>query len=110
VREVDLVVGEARSRLRISDDGVVHGNVIVPDAHRWWPHTHGTPTRFPVHIDVDGCAVDFGATGFRSLEVDRTGGAFTVRVNGVQVFCRGAAWMPLDVISLNPSRDALRAA
>src|SRR6202044_1589151 len=46
--------------------------------------------------------------GFRSVEVDRTDGAFRPVVNGVEVFCRGACWWPIDPVGLYAGDDELR--
>ena len=113
VRGVDIVVGEAQSALRV-EGHVARGSVVIQHAPRWWPHTHGTPTLMPVsamvHDTVGTQRVELGATGFRTVDVDRSDGAFTLYVNGVRVFCRGACWMPLDVLTLGATRDVLRAA
>ncbi|HEY1956358.1 MAG TPA: hypothetical protein VGH28_12115 [Polyangiaceae bacterium] len=113
VRTVDLVVGETRARLTV-DGSIASGLTRVPNAPLWWPHTHGTPALLPVSVVLHGddgdVTVPLGATGFRTIDVDTTGGAFTVHVNGVRTFCRGACWMPLDPISLAATPAALRRA
>ncbi len=113
IRSIELVVGERRTELAIENHRA-RGTITLRDAPRWWPHTHGTPALVPVVAMARGARgderVDFGATGFRTIEVDRSRGGFTLHVNGVRVFCRGASWMPLDVVGLAPSRDKLRAA
>jgi len=112
VREAELVVGERHARLRVLGTAA-SGSVVVPRAPRWWPHTHGAPALVPVSVVLRGAAgeerISLGRTGFRALRVDRDDGAFTVHVNGVRTFCRGACWMPLDVVSLAEPPDTLRA-
>jgi beta-mannosidase len=46
--------------------------------------------------------VEVGRVGFRTVEVDRTDGAFRMAVNGVEVFCRGACWWPVDPVGFTP--------
>ncbi len=102
VRSATLVVGATRTSLTIATaDGRtrVHGRAVVPRADRWWPHTHGEPTLHAVRIEValsdpahGTIQVDFGKTGFRTVEPARDG--FGVVVNGVPIFCRGGCWTP----------------
>jgi beta-mannosidase len=107
-------------RLRATADGTVHveapGREVEVDGVRaplvdgratvrldsfepWWPHTHGTPTLYEVRVDGDVV----GRVGFRTVDADRDDGGFTLRVNGERVFCRGACWVPPDVVTLNAS-------
>ncbi|UZE47083.1 glycoside hydrolase family 2 protein [Rhodopseudomonas sp. P2A-2r] len=81
------------------------GTLRIPDVDLWWPHTHGNPTLHAVTIDVGAVRIDLGEVGFRRVEVDRgaDGNSFTLHVNGVRVFCRGACWTPIDVVSLQAS-------
>ncbi|MFO1395175.1 MAG: hypothetical protein U1F09_15590 [Steroidobacteraceae bacterium] len=94
--------------------GAYTGHVSVPDADLWWPHTHGEPATYDAWLDVRPVAgsdnpvrVDIGPIGFRSLVVDTSGGDFSIQVNGVPVFCRGACWTPPDPVSLVPSSTGL---
>ena len=94
-------------------DGAIEltGRIDVPGVERWWPHTHGLPVLHPPEIDLPGVGqVELSPVGFRSLEADTSGGGFGLRVNGTRVFCRGASWTPLDVLSLAATPRALRAA
>ena len=96
------------------ESGRWRGQVTVPDPAPWWPHTHGVPTLYAVAVmTVTGgerAVIDLGSTGFRTIEVDRSGDDFAVIVNGVRVFCRGACWTPLDVVTLAASPEQLAAA
>ncbi len=95
--EVELGVGEARQKAAAfeADGGTfVEATIRVADAERWWPHTHGAQPLYPVRVRVDDVDLDAGTVGFRTVEVDRAGGAFSLAVNGVPIFCRGAFWIP----------------
>jgi beta-mannosidase len=87
---------------KLSSEGVWTGEVRVPDAALWWPHTHGEPARYHVAIEAqrgdDSFVIDLGHTGFRTIELEPD---FTVRVNGTPVFCRGACWTPIDARTLH---------
>ncbi len=92
----------------------------VPEAARWWPHTHGTPSLHDVRLVVRGSGepivVDAGRIGFRELafgpgpdhDLERDG--LDLHVNGVRVFARGAVWTPIDAVGMAPDERDLRAA
>ena len=94
---------------RLSEDEYALAAVArVPAPERWWPHTHGLQPLYDVRAALTGEiaeTVDFGRTGFRSLDVDlgQDGRGFGVVVNQVPVFCRGLCWTPLDLA--HPSDD-----
>lgn len=119
VAEVELQRGSATHRAALRADpaqaGVLQGSLEVPDVALWWPHTHGSPERYAarLHLRLPGAealVLPLHDVGFRTVEVDTSGGGFAIRVNGVPVFCRGACWSPLDVVSLRASPEALHAA
>jgi beta-mannosidase len=85
------------------------GEVSAPGVERWWPHTHGTPTRYPVTVAGAGLHLDLGPVGFRTVVADRDDGGFGLVVNGVPVFCRGAVWYPIDPVSLQAGTEDLLA-
>jgi len=100
---------EAPLHLTREGDGFVGtASLRIAGVERWWPHTHGAQPRYEVTAEIDGETSSLGSVGFRTVEVDRDGGAFGVVVNGQRIFCRGAAWMPPDPVTLAPSDDRLR--
>ncbi|MBS1675917.1 MAG: glycoside hydrolase family 2 protein [Actinobacteria bacterium] len=116
--------GEARSPLTVvpAADGTVElrGEVRVPAAPRWWPHTHGEPVLHTVRLRVTGSAgevgIEAGRVGFRELAAGPTPGhdvladGLDLHLNGVRVFARGAVWTPDDFVGLAPDGERLRAA
>ncbi|MEO5492501.1 MAG: hypothetical protein ABIR08_00565 [Sphingomonas sp.] len=117
--------------LRVSRNGASHETAVVrtagadapyaatlavPNPTLWWPHTHGEPALYDAELVIrlagasNPVSVDLGHIGFRALAVDTAAGDFAVHVNGVSVFCRGANWTPLDVVSPAASAEATRAA
>jgi beta-mannosidase len=120
----------------VSSDGtcvIVSATVQLEDVNLWWPHTHGDPWLYPMSIvlkDSDHNEVqhDLPSIGFRSVTVDRklhssssndsrndsssdsgsdSGSGFSIVVNGVPVYARGACWTPVDLVSLNPTSALL---
>lgn len=89
---------------------IIDATVRLPAVTAWMPHTHGRPTLYEAAVTSSaGERIDLGRVGFRTVGVDRTGGGFTVSVNGVDVFCRGACWTPPDPLAAAQHPDALRA-
>ncbi len=114
-----------RLELEVSRDGAVHHSLMQPDAQAgycgvvsiaepalWWPHTHGEPALYQVRVraylrgESQPLTTELGRTGFRTLALDTADGRFALRVNGLPVFCRGACWTPLDVVSLRATPQA----
>jgi beta-mannosidase len=102
-----------RADLAIDGDAWT-GRARVTDVARWWPHTHGEPALYSVRVAVqrggEPIAVELGDVGFRDIALDEDGGRFALAVNGVELFCRGACWTPLDPVTLTADPKATFAA
>ncbi len=87
----------------------------LPAVELWWPHGHGEQHRYELSVTlvdedmqpIDSCTQ---MVAFRTVELDTTpddyGSAFTLVVNNVPIFARGANWIPDDcfVSRLTPER------
>jgi beta-mannosidase len=108
-----LRVGEATCELAL-DGTSARGELSVPAAPLWWPHTHGEPQLVACHLEleVDGelLSLDCGRIGFREIALDTAESRVRFRVNGVEVFCRGSVWTPPDIVRLRATPEALRSA
>jgi beta-mannosidase len=107
---VCLEVDGRRSALAVERRGDVYfalGSVRLDHVERWWPCSHGDQPLYAVSAEIEGRAVPLGQVGFRKVELDRSEGGFTVRVNGERVFCRGAVWMPSDPIGFVEDEESL---
>ncbi|MFE6970639.1 glycoside hydrolase family 2 protein [Isoptericola sp. NPDC057653] len=102
-------VGPGRNRLELD----------VERPEPWWPRGYGEAALHDVAVrlvDAAGRVLqqDHRRVGFRHVAVDTTpdehGRAFTVRVNDRPVFCKGANWIPDDVLvsRMTPARYAER--
>jgi beta-mannosidase len=111
-----LHVGTESAALAVQpmDGGTVaiHGRALLPEAQHWWPHTHGDQPRYNARLvlatsggEVD---VEFGPVSFRRVDVDTSDGGFTVRVNDLPVFCRGACWTNANVTTLQGTPESYR--
>ncbi len=105
---------QMESELILAPTGVVHAELWLPNVDLWWPHTHGEACLYQATllIEVDHAGTrrqinaPLGEVGFRSLRLEREAGRFSLHVNEQEIFCRGAAWMPLDCVSLQATPSA----
>ncbi|WP_164707834.1 glycoside hydrolase family 2 protein [Paraburkholderia phosphatilytica] len=108
-KDAALICSGHEARLTWTDARTLTGTLRVPNAERWWPHTHGAPALHDVTLRLGTAAFALGEVGFRTLEIDRgaDGNGFAIRVNGTPVFCRGACWTSADLVTLTGSRAQL---
>jgi beta-mannosidase len=113
--QATLVVGEMTFPLHIqpqaSADFVLQAEVAIPDVAQWWPHTYGSQPLYPaqivIHYTSATVEIDCGRLAFRHIELLRDmPDDFGLRINGQSIFCRGACWTPLDMVSLTGSEQA----
>jgi beta-mannosidase len=107
IRGAALIVGSSRTQLAVTRgdrDVALEGTLHVSDAQLWWPHTHGDQPLYHARVVLDTdhgeVTVDFGNLAFRTIAIATPNGEFTVLVNGVRVFCRGACWTTPDIVTL----------
>jgi beta-mannosidase len=108
----ELVVGGVAGRVRLIRDGadlLLDTTIRLPAVACWWPHSHGPQALHEVVLRLGADPVALGVVGFRTVTVDRTAGRFTLTCNGIEVFCRGAVWAPLDPVGFAPDPVGTRA-
>ena len=94
-------IDTSRATLRLADQQAAlrgdqwQATLRIRNAERWWPHTHGAQPRYRLGLDSGAWHDD---VAFRTIE--RTD-PFGIRVNGVDLFCRGACWGPTDPIGFS---------
>ena len=78
----------------------------------WWSNGMGKAVMhsFEIKVRAEGSEASFKEeTGIRTAEVvredDQWGRSFTVRLNGFDVFCKGANWIPIDNFPHRRSRN-----
>lgn len=101
VDDTGIEVAAASSAVGVGTTAELRMSVRNPV--RWWPAGYGPAYLYRLIIDVDGRRAADRPLGFRDVTVDRSDGGFTLCVNGVEVFCRGATWAPLNAV--RPSAD-----
>ncbi len=85
-------------------------DVTVPSPKLWWPNGHGEPFLYEMTVSIGGHSIS-RRIGLRTLKLinraDRAGLSMTFRVNGVDVFCKGANWIPMDALPQRETRERL---
>ncbi|GGO29595.1 beta-mannosidase [Microbispora rosea subsp. aerata] len=80
--------------------------LTVPDPDLWWPRGYGEQPLYDLTVRLDDHEWT-GRIGFRSVELDRAGDAFTFVVNGRPVFVKGFNWIPDDCFPSRITRERL---
>jgi beta-mannosidase len=108
--ELALRVGERCAHGGPDELGQVELCLELGEVARWWPHTHGEPALHEVCVKSGDRTLARRRVGFRSLRFPRDipEDGFSLQVNGVPVFLRGAVWTPLDLVALAPAPGELR--
>ena len=82
--------------------------VTVRDVELWWPVGFGEQRLYPLTVSTGHDSLT-RHIGFRSITLDTSadefGSAMTIRVNGRDVFCKGANWIPSDALPSGSTRE-----
>ena len=107
VGPAEIHCGDARMPLQLVGDR--YEARMAFKAEPWWPHTHGDQPLHALSLESEGGSIDLGHVGFRSIAVRRglDEAGFGLEVNGEAVFCRGANWLPPDLVGLQTDRAAI---
>lgn len=84
--------------------------VTIANPKLWWPNGHGDQPLYDLTVEVGGDKVS-KRLGLRQLEIvteeDEIGLSFVVRVNGRDIFCKGANWIPVDALPSRHTREVM---
>ena len=74
-------------------------SMVIHQPRLWWPNGHGEQPLYELIVTAGDETVR-KQIGLRTLEVinakDAIGRPLTIRVNGRDIFCKGANWIPTD--------------
>ena len=106
-----LTFGEERVRL---DCGVAAGETVishvfaVENPSLWWPAGSGEQALYSLTVGLPDEKVT-RLIGFRTVELvttpDAAGSRFALKVNGREIFARGANWIPADALFSRTSEE-----
>ncbi|MCB1444405.1 MAG: glycoside hydrolase family 2 protein [Rhizobiaceae bacterium] len=104
-------------RMRVDADAeagetVVHHVFSIERPRWWWPAGSGEQNVYDIDVIVPGDHVR-RRVGIRKAELltdpDESGRRFAFRVNGREIFCKGANWIPADALFSRTSPAATEA-
>jgi beta-mannosidase len=106
-----LSLGDDRLRL---DIGVSAGETVVRHVFHvenpklWWPAGSGEQALYELKVELPDETI-VRQIGLRTVELltdkDEAGSRFAFRINGREIFCRGANWIPADALFSLTSQD-----
>ena len=108
-------VVQERARVRAASPSIT---ITIDRPPLWWPRGMGPQRLHQLTVRLRHGVGVLGSwtrrLGLRSVALDTapdpdgSGSPFTLRVNGVPVFCRGANWIPVSPFPMAGSRDRAR--
>ena len=80
----------------------------VIDPKLWWPAGSGEQPLYELVVQC-GDEIETRRVGLRKIELintpDEAGARFAFRVNGREIFCKGANWIPADALPSNATPE-----
>ncbi|MEM5472078.1 glycoside hydrolase family 2 protein [Hoeflea sp. AS60] len=86
-------------------------SLTIDTPHLWWPAGHGSQTIYDLSLRLGEHAVT-RRIGLRTVELvtdaDEVGSRFAFKVNGREIFMRGANWIPADALPARATQATVR--
>jgi beta-mannosidase len=96
------LAGQTRTGVIEAGDDFLSIEFEISEPRLWWPGGLGEPTLHMLDIRVGETTLQ-RRIGLREIQLisepDEVGRSFVIRVNGRDVFCRGANWIPADALA-----------
>ncbi|GGL56588.1 glycoside hydrolase family 2 protein [Wenxinia marina] len=109
-QEAELSIAGATATARF-ENGRLRAELEIEDPVLWWPAGHGEPVLHDLTVTA-GDLTEARRIGLRQIDLvsepDEAGRSFGLRVNGRDVFAKGANWIPADALNGRISRDGVR--
>ena len=115
--EMDGEVDAATLLSEACDPTTVSGRLSIANPKLWWPAGQGEQPLYDLTVSVGDVSktVQVALRDFNLItDEDETGSRFAIAVNGQEIFCKGANWIPADAlpsrITPEKTRDLLQSA
>lgn len=111
VATIDLDTQTARAEVQLWPGTNKATLSVTLNAPRlWWPVGHGAQEMYDLNVQIGDCTRHL-RIGLRDIEMvtdpDDTGHRFAFRINGREIFMRGANWIPADALPSRVTQDAV---
>jgi beta-mannosidase len=106
-------LGQAKGRFELAAGSSKAAlELTVTDVKEWWPAGYGDQPLYELEVRCPATGQALRKRiGFRELAVvaeeDAAGRSMTFRVNGRDIFCKGANWIPADALPSRWTRERL---
>ncbi|MEP3436101.1 MAG: glycoside hydrolase family 2 protein [Hoeflea sp.] len=91
--------------------GTTRLSLAIDDPQLWWPAGHGPQTMYDLTVQFGDDLVT-RRIGLRTVELvtdpDEIGARFAFKINGREIFMRGANWIPADALPARATREVVR--
>ncbi|MEE3234909.1 MAG: glycoside hydrolase family 2 protein, partial [Candidatus Latescibacterota bacterium] len=91
-------------------NNIICQKIDVEEPEIWWPNGYGAQPLYDLEVTISGQKLK-KRIGFRDLKLvtkeDERGLGFKFCVNGVDVFAKGANWIPCDAMPSRQARSAV---
>ncbi|MGL1890288.1 MAG: glycoside hydrolase family 2 protein [Spirochaetaceae bacterium] len=112
-RNVNFTIVSEDNEIKFSEYVVIGENSISYSFNKdniqlWWPNGYGDQPLYKFDLKTPEETLT-KKIGFRKLEVisadDKIGRSLIFRVNSVDIFCKGANWIPVDALPSKQTND-----
>lgn len=90
---------------------IVEFTFTIINPKLWYPSGYGEQTLHPLSVSLENQKIK-KSIGLRKLEVinekDKIGKSLVFRVNGIDIFCKGANWIPADAFPARHTPELIR--
>ena len=115
-----VTLGEAKASVPVrltAGNNRLSAKVTVENPRLWWPNGAGEQALYDLSVSVGEASLK-RRLGLRTIEVvnkadagdtsSRPGMSMTFRVNGIDLFCKGANWIPCDGMTQRQTPERYR--
>ncbi|HBC87730.1 MAG TPA: hypothetical protein DCZ94_12295 [Lentisphaeria bacterium] len=88
----------------------INGTVTVKNPNLWWPNGFGEQYLYQLSVKVGSSEIK-KRLGLRRIELiseeDKIGLSMLFRINGTDIFAKGADWIPCDALPRRQTKEAM---